>query len=120
MGTPLGALVRRLASSELSSLKRLSNRVWLPVALVVLLMPAVAGVTLNGAYLPERYPWLTPPAELSARNVGKMSDGLRCGNSSAATMLPILGAILPSAASGLRPICTQVWHTESTTACVCT
>src|ERR1035438_7613647 len=112
MGAPLGALVRRLASSELSRLKRLSKRVWLPVALVVLLMPAGAGITLNGAYLPERYPWLTPPGEFSARKVGKMSDGLRCGNFSAATMLPIFGAMLPSAATGLRPICTQVWHTE--------
>ena len=36
-------------------------------------------------------------------------------NFSAATMLPIFGAMLPSAASGLRPICTQVWLTVCTT-----
>src|SRR5207244_7515978 len=35
---------------------------------------------------------------------------------SIATTLPILGAILPSAAAGLRPICTQVCESECTSA----
>ena len=34
-----------------------------------------------------------------------------------ATTLPIFGAILPSAAAGLRPICDQVCASECTSAC---
>ncbi len=34
-------------------------------------------------------------------------------------MLPMFGAILPSAAAGLRPICVHVWASECTSACDC-
>src|SRR5579864_8411330 len=49
--------------------------------------------------------------------VGNTLLGVRSGVFSMATMLPMFGAMLPSAAAGLRPICVQVWPRLCTRAC---
>src|SRR5439155_20725031 len=74
------------------------------------------GLSLNGAYLAEKYPGPAWLAALSARNVGNTWPVARSGSFSIATTLPIFGAMLPSAAAGFRPICTQVWDSEWTSA----
>src|ERR1051326_5519306 len=73
----------------------------------VLGRPVAAGLILNGAYVAEKYPPPTQAFEFSARNVGKTWPGWRSPSFSIATTLPIFGAMLPSAAAGLRPICVQ-------------
>src|SRR5581483_4161400 len=70
----------------------------------------------NGAYCAEKYPCPAADGELSAKNVGNTWLALRSPSFSIATTLPIFGAILPSAAAGLRPICDHVCASECTSA----
>src|SRR5436190_24110219 len=96
-------------------LHRDSNIAW-PSGFVVLVKPLALDVTLKGAYSAERYPCPAAAGELSARKVGNTWLGRRATSFSIATTLPIFGAILPSAAAGLRPICDHVCARECTSA----
>ena len=78
-------------------------------------MPPAAAVTLNGAYVagqvarPDRRRRNSAPGR-----TGKICPGVRSLSFSIATMLPIFGAMLPSAAGGiaadLRPRLRQRMH----------
>src|SRR5258708_29401120 len=104
--------MRRGSSSWCNSDQLLSTH-FCPATLVVLGRPSPGlfwlGLSLSGAYLAEKYPGPAWLAALSARNVGNTWPVERSGSFSIATTLPIFGAMLPSAAAGFRPICTQVW-----------
>ena len=80
-------------------------------------MPAAAGRDLERPVVRRQIARPTPPFEFSARKVGKIWEGLRSLSFSIATTLPMFGAMLPSAAAGLRPICIQVCASECTSAC---